>query len=225
MHTTCASWLPQDKGQGTREKGKPPAVRNSEQGTGNRKGRDRMLSEREKMLAGELYDPLDPELVAGACAGPRPVPGAQCDPRERSRIERRRHPRRLFRRGRRRGLDPAAVLLRLRYEHPSRASGCSSISTASSSTSVPVRHRRLHALRPAVQIYTAMHPLDAKPGAAQNLASRSHRRRCLGRRRGGDLPGVTIGSGSVIGAGSVVTRDIPGGVFAAGNPCRIIRPL
>ena len=37
--------------------------------------------------------------------------------------------------------------------------------------------------------------------------------------------GVTIGHDSVIGAGSVVTRDIPAGVFAAGNPCRVIRPL
>lgn len=38
-------------------------------------------------------------------------------------------------------------------------------------------------------------------------------------------PGVSIGSDSVIGAGSVVTRDIPSGVFAAGNPCRVIKPL
>ncbi|MBQ2265025.1 MAG: sugar O-acetyltransferase [Oscillospiraceae bacterium] len=37
--------------------------------------------------------------------------------------------------------------------------------------------------------------------------------------------GVTIGKGSVIGAGSVVTKDIPAGVFAAGNPCRVIRPI
>ena len=37
--------------------------------------------------------------------------------------------------------------------------------------------------------------------------------------------GVTIGQGSVIGAGSVVTRDIPEGVFAAGNPCRVIRKI
>lgn len=39
------------------------------------------------------------------------------------------------------------------------------------------------------------------------------------------LPGVTIGDDCVIGAGSVVTGDIPAGVFAAGNPCRVIRPL
>lgn len=37
--------------------------------------------------------------------------------------------------------------------------------------------------------------------------------------------GVTIGDGAVIGAGSVVTRSIPSGVFAAGNPCRVIRPI
>ncbi len=39
------------------------------------------------------------------------------------------------------------------------------------------------------------------------------------------LAGVRIGSRSVIGAGSVVTRDIPDGVLAAGNPCRVIREL
>ncbi len=38
-------------------------------------------------------------------------------------------------------------------------------------------------------------------------------------------PGVTIGAGAVIGAGSVVTRDIPEGVFAGGNPCRVIRSI
>ena len=37
--------------------------------------------------------------------------------------------------------------------------------------------------------------------------------------------GVTIGKGSIIGAGSVVTRDIPAGVVAAGTPCRPLRPV
>ena len=39
------------------------------------------------------------------------------------------------------------------------------------------------------------------------------------------LPGVTIGEGSVIGAGSVVTKDIPAHCLAAGNPCKVIRKL
>ena len=39
------------------------------------------------------------------------------------------------------------------------------------------------------------------------------------------LPGVTIGSNTVIGAGSVVTKDIPSGVFAAGNPCKVIKKI
>lgn len=38
-------------------------------------------------------------------------------------------------------------------------------------------------------------------------------------------PGVRIGSGSVIAAGSVVTRDVPPGVIAGGNPCRVLRPI
>jgi len=38
-------------------------------------------------------------------------------------------------------------------------------------------------------------------------------------------PGVSIGDNSIIGAGSVVTHDIPANVIAAGNPCRVLRPL
>lgn len=38
-------------------------------------------------------------------------------------------------------------------------------------------------------------------------------------------PGVTIGDNVVIGSGSVVTKDIPGGVVAAGNPCRVLRKI
>jgi maltose O-acetyltransferase len=39
------------------------------------------------------------------------------------------------------------------------------------------------------------------------------------------LPGVSVGDDSIIGAGSVVTRDIPSGVLALGNPCRVVRDL
>jgi acetyltransferase-like isoleucine patch superfamily enzyme len=39
------------------------------------------------------------------------------------------------------------------------------------------------------------------------------------------LKGVTIGKSAIIGAGSVVTRDVPDNVVAAGNPCRVLRAL
>ena len=39
------------------------------------------------------------------------------------------------------------------------------------------------------------------------------------------LPGVTIGDNTVIGAGSIVTKDIPSGVIAVGNPCRVLREI
>lgn len=82
-------------------------------------------------------------------------------------------------------------------------------------------------LGPNCGLYTANHPLDAAQ-RAQGLE------RALPITLGDDvwlggnvvvLQGVTIGSGSVIGAGSVVTHDIPSGVVAAGNPCRVLRPI
>jgi maltose O-acetyltransferase len=80
---------------------------------------------------------------------------------------------------------------------------------------------------PAVQIYTATHPLSAAERRAglefaQPVAVGSDV--WVG---GGAIlcPGVTIGERSVIGAGSVVTRPIPPDVFAAGNPCHVIRAL
>ena len=80
---------------------------------------------------------------------------------------------------------------------------------------------------PAVQIYTATHPTDpeirlsglelAKPVQIGNNV-------WIG---GGAIicPGVTIGDNTTIAAGSVVVKDIPSGVIAGGNPCRIIKHL
>lgn len=39
------------------------------------------------------------------------------------------------------------------------------------------------------------------------------------------LPGVTVGDNTVIGAGSIVTKDIPSGVIAVGNPCKVLRAI
>ena len=79
---------------------------------------------------------------------------------------------------------------------------------------------------PAVQIYTATHPLNAQLRRTQEFGKPI----TIGSDvwvGGGAIicPGVKIGAGTVIGAGSVVTRDVPESVFAAGNPCRIIRDI
>jgi maltose O-acetyltransferase len=79
---------------------------------------------------------------------------------------------------------------------------------------------------PAVQIYTATHPLNAELRRSQESGKPIEIGSDVWVGGGAILcPGVTIGSKSVIGAGSVVTRDIPPGVFAAGNPCRVIREI
>lgn len=82
-------------------------------------------------------------------------------------------------------------------------------------------------LAPSVQLYTATHPLDpatraqglelAKPIVIDDDV-------WIG---GGAivLPGVRIGRGAVIGAGSVVAKDVPPMVLAVGNPCRVVKRL
>ena len=79
---------------------------------------------------------------------------------------------------------------------------------------------------PAVQIYTATHPMDAALRRTQESGRPIHVGADVWVGGGAILcPGVTIGPRTVIGAGSVVTKDIPADVFAAGNPCRVIRPI
>ena len=80
---------------------------------------------------------------------------------------------------------------------------------------------------PNVTIATAGHPIDPdlrRKGLQYNLPVRVGRNCWLG---AGTvvLPGVTIGDDTVIGAGSVVTKDIPAGVVAVGNPCRVMREV
>jgi len=79
---------------------------------------------------------------------------------------------------------------------------------------------------PGVQILTPMHPLNAKLRRSQEYGKPVE--------IGADvwigggaliLPGVKIGSRAVVGAGSVVSRDIPEDVVAVGNPCRVVREI
>ena len=82
-------------------------------------------------------------------------------------------------------------------------------------------------IAPNVSIYTAGHPIHPD---SRNSGYEYGIPVAIGDNVwiGGDvviLPGVTIGSNSVIGAGSVVSKDVPEWVAAAGNPCRVIRAV
>jgi maltose O-acetyltransferase len=80
-------------------------------------------------------------------------------------------------------------------------------------------------IAPGVQLYTALHPINPEQ---RNTLTESARKIKIGANcwiGGGSiiLPGVEIGEGTTIGAGSVVTKNIAPRVVACGNPCTVIR--
>ncbi len=80
---------------------------------------------------------------------------------------------------------------------------------------------------PGVHIYTATHPLNArerKSGKELAKPVKISSGVWLGG-RAVICPGVSIGENTVVGAGSVVVRDLPANVLAAGNPCKVIRTI
>ncbi len=92
------------------------------------------------------------------------------------------------------------------------------------------------AFGPGVTIVTPLHPMKPDERTLMRCADGSEKRLCYAKpvTIGNDCwfgasvtvcPGVTIGDNCVIGAGSVVTGDIPDNSFAAGVPCRVIRPI
>lgn len=101
--------------------------------------------------------------------------------------------------------------------------------------SAPVTIGRFVFMGPNVSLLTAMHPMHPEdrrffPFEHGVTDQESAKPITIGDDcwLGGNVTvcgGVTIGRGCVIGAGSVVTRDIPDGVFAAGVPCRVIRKI
>jgi len=183
-----------------------------------------MSSERQKMLAGEMYDPLDPELVA-AREHARDLCQALNATREAHQDERRRILRGLFGRGG----DTVWMQPPFFCDYGSNIELGERVFFNFNCIVLDVCHVRIgdfSLFGPAVQIYTPMHPLDPELRRQKEFGKPV----AIGSDvwvGGGAiiLPGVRIGSRAVIGAGSVVTRDVPEGVFAAGNPCRVIRDI
>lgn len=184
----------------------------------------KMKTEKDKMLAGELYDPLDPQLAAERVTA-RHLCLALNASREDEPEERKRLLAELF------GAETDAWI-----QPPFFCDYGTNIQLGKKVffnfncivlDVMAVKIGDFTLFGPAVQIYTATHPLDPEV-RRQGLEG------AKGITIGSDVwvgggaiicPGVTIGDRTVIGAGSVVTRDIPADVFAAGNPCRVIRPL
>lgn len=180
--------------------------------------------EQEKMLAGELYDPQDPALVT-ARERARDLCRDLNATREGDKEGRRRILRELF------GTGGESVWMQPPFfcDYGTNISlgkdcffnfNCVVLDVCQVSIGDNVL------FGPAVQVYTATHPLDAELRRSEEFGKPISIGSDVWVGGGAIIcPGVNIGSRSVIGAGSVVTRDIPSDVFAAGNPCRVIRTI
>ncbi|HEY4542769.1 MAG TPA: sugar O-acetyltransferase [Noviherbaspirillum sp.] len=183
-----------------------------------------MKTEKEKMLAGELYDPFDAELVA-ARERARDLCQALNATRESEQGERRRIMTELLGSGG----DSAWMQPPFFCDYGSNIHLGARVFFNFNCTVLDVCEVRIGdytLFGPGVQILTPLHPLDATLRRTQEYGKPIE--------IGSDvwvgggaliLAGVRIGSRAIIGAGSVVTRDIPDGVLAAGNPCRVIRSI
>ena len=185
---------------------------------------DTLRTEREKMLAGELYDALDPELVADRyrvrdlCQ----KLNASSDADEELR-------RKICKQIFGKGGDTVWMQPPFYCDYGSNIELGERVFFNFNCIVLDVCRVRIgdYALfGPGVQVLTPMHPLNASLRRKEEYGKPID--------IGSDvwvgagaliLPGVTIGSCAVIGAGSVVTRDVPAGMFAAGNPCRVIREI
>jgi maltose O-acetyltransferase len=183
-----------------------------------------MESERAKMLAGELYDPFDPELMA-ARERARDLCDVLNHSRESDQEQRRRILKELF------GSGGDTVWMQLPFycDYGSNIYLGERVFFNFNCVVLDVCEVKIGdytLFGPGAQILTPLHPFNAELRRQQEFGKPIE--------IGADvwvgggaliLAGVHIGSRSVIGAGSVVARDVPEGVFAAGNPCRVIRSV
>jgi len=184
-----------------------------------------MKSEKEKMLAGELYDPLDPQLSEDRLKA-RLLIKELHELREDQTDEKRQVLKQLLPcAGKDLWLQPPFFC---DYGYNIKTGekvffnfNCVVLDAAP----VTIGSRTLFG--PNVQVYTATHPMNyAERASGVEFAKPI----TIGEDVwiGGSTvicPGVTIGDRSIIGAGSVVTKNIRSNVVAAGNPCKVIRTL
>ncbi|HEV3122200.1 MAG TPA: sugar O-acetyltransferase [Isosphaeraceae bacterium] len=181
-------------------------------------------TERDRMLAGELYNPNDPELLL-ARKRARELCWALNATSEAEQEERRRILLSLF------GAGGDSVLMQPPFfcDYGSNILLGENVFFNFNCVVLDVCQVKIgdHSqFGPAVQIYTATHPMNAELRRTREFAKPIEIGSDVWVGGGAILcPGVRIGSRSVIGAGSVVTREIPEGVVAAGNPCRVIREI
>lgn len=183
-----------------------------------------MRSEKEKMLAGELYDPLDPQL-----SRERQRARDLCQALNASREDQQKERRRII--GELLGSESDVWIQPPFFcDYGTNIRLGQKVFFNFDCVVLDVMRVEIGSnvlFGPSVQVYTATHPLEA---AERRTWRELARPVTIGSDvwiGGGAIlcPGVSVGDGTVIGAGSVVTRAIPSGVLAAGNPCRVIRPL
>lgn len=185
-----------------------------------------MSAQRDRMLHGARYDPYDPDLVADRQACRRLVAAfndtaPDDDGRRRDLL------------GQLLGSFGAGSVIMPRFccdygTHISIGVNCFINYDAIMLDCAPITIGDQVSIGPRAQLVTALHPIDdieARRAGWESAAPITI----------GDnawlaagvivCPGVSIGADTVVGAGSVVTRDLPPGVLAAGNPCRVIRSL
>ncbi len=183
-----------------------------------------MPTEREKMLAGHLYDPNDPDLSeARLIARERCQVLNASSPRDES--SRRDVLKELFASGG----DSVWLEPPFRCDYGTNIYLGLKVYFNFDCVILDVCEVRIGDyvfVAPGVHIYTATHPLEANLRRTQEFGKPVT--------IGNDVwiggkavicPGVCVGDRSVIGAGSIVTKDVPAGVVVAGNPARVIREI
>jgi maltose O-acetyltransferase len=184
-----------------------------------------MSGMKERMLRGELYHADDPELMADLARAQELLERYNAT-RDAERDERDRLLRALL------GEVGEGVVVRPSFRcdygiHITIGAGtfvnydCVMLDVA------PIRIGVACQLATHVQLLTATHPIDPEP---RRLGWESGEPIAIGDNvwLGGGVivcPGVTIGDDTVVGAGAIVTRDLPSGVVAVGNPARVLRPI